>query len=110
MLSAYTIKNDEWKKISLAGKNGKAWLKDSVDGRAKIVIAHTDTAQTAGSPVGDNIPLGSALDLDIDIAYTLPETGDPKDSEVLSADNGNDIYYATLRDQGEDAIIIVDFV
>jgi hypothetical protein len=109
-LNKHTIKKGEWKKISNAGENGKAWMKDTIDGTAIIVIAHTDTTQTGGSPVGDNIPLGSALDLDIEIGYTLPQNGDPFYSAELTADNASDIYYATLKDEGSDCEIIADFI
>ena len=110
MLAKKTITNGEWKKISLAGQNGKAWIWDTGDGIAKILIAHTDTVQTGVTPIGDNIPILDALDLSIDIGYVLDQSGNPKNSEILNADNGNDIYYATLIDEGEDAKIITDFI
>jgi hypothetical protein len=106
MLSKLTITNGEWKKISDAGENGMAWLKDTGDGTAKIMIAHTVTEQTPT----DDIPVGSAVDLAVDVGYTLPQTGNPADSVPLSADSASDIYYATLIDIGEDAEIIVDFI
>jgi len=106
-LNQYTITNGQWKKISLAGQNGKAWMKSvGNDGSSKVVIAHTPTAQTPT----DDIPVGAAADLNIEIGYVLPQSGNPKESEILSADNASDIYYATLRDVGETCIITTDFV
>lgn len=106
----YTITYGEWKKICLAGENGKVWMKKiGSDGTSKVVIAHTDSVQTHGSPVGDNIPVDDAIDLDIEKGYVLPQSGNPHDSEKLTADNTNDIYYATLRDVDETCIITTDF-
>jgi hypothetical protein len=105
-LSKLTITNNQWKKISAAGENGMAWLCNTGDGVAKIMIAHTTAAQTPT----DDIPVGSAVDLDVTIGYTLPQSGDPNDSVALSADSASDVYYATLIDVGEDAQIIVDFI
>lgn len=98
----------QWKKISNAGENGKAWVKNtgSNGGRCKVLIAHTDTTQTPG----DNIPIGSAVDLDKEISYTLSSSGQVEDSEPLSANNANDIYYATLRNEVNGVKLTVDFV
>ena len=102
-----TITYGFWKKLSLAGQNGKAWMKEvGPDGTSKLVIAHTNTTQTPT----DDIPVGVAVNLNINIGYTLPNSGNPKESEELAADNANDIYYATLRDINETCKIIVDFI
>ena len=110
-LSKLTITNGQWKKLSNAGQNGKAWMKTvGSDGSSRVIISHTPTAQTAGSPIGDNIPVGSAINLDAGTGYILPLNGDPLLSDILAADNSSDIYYATLLDAGETCEIIVDFV
>lgn len=106
-LVKHTITNGFWKKISLAGQNGKAWMKHvGDDGTSKVVIAHTVSAQTPS----DNIAVGIAVNLDIDLGYVLPQSGDPYYSEILTADTTADIYYATLRDAGETCEIIADFI
>jgi hypothetical protein len=98
----------QWKKISLAGQNGTAWMNEvGNDGSSRVMIAHTESVQTAGTPLGDNIPWASAVNLNKNVGYQLSEDGIV--SPVFSADNANDIYYATLLDVGEDCKIIVDF-
>lgn len=98
----------QWKRLSLAGQNGKAWVKNTGNdtGKCKVLIAHADTTQTPT----DNIPIGAALNLDKEISYTVPNSGDPMDSEILSASNANDIYYATLRNDVTGVKLTVDFV
>jgi hypothetical protein len=108
MLSNKTVIKGQWKKISLAGEDGVAWINKYTGNTEPVVlIAHTDTIQTHGSPVGDNIPWGDALDLDVDTAYQLPPDG--RISDELFADNGNDIFYATIKHVGESVDLTVDF-
>lgn len=103
MLAKYTVTYGYWKKISGAGQTGSAWLKNTEDGSARIAIAHTETVQTPA----DNILWASAVDLDREIAYYLPQDFQP--SAILEADSPTDIFYATLLDADETAEIIVDF-
>jgi hypothetical protein len=100
-LSNETLTGGQWKKISLAGTSGSAW-KYNTDKYSPILIAHSDQTQ---SPT-DNIPYGSETGFSRNAAYILPDTGI---SDVLEADNGNDIYYATINEIGETAEIVVDF-
>jgi len=103
-LNKLIITNGFWKKLSTAGYSGTAWMKNvGPDGTSKVVIAHTTSTQ----PQPDDVPVGTAVDLDIEIGYVLSQSGSV--SNQLTADNGNDIYYATLRDVGETCEIIVDF-
>lgn len=102
MLANYTITAGYWKKISVAGQTGTAWLKSANGFRPNIKIAHTSSVQ---SPT-DNIPVASAVDLDVDIAYSLPKH---RISDELVQDDSNDIFYATLINTGKTCIITVDF-
>jgi hypothetical protein len=116
-LSKLTLTNGEWKKISLAGQDGTAWLKSYSGVNPVIVIAHTDDAQTYDIPdddpdagvVDDNIPYASAVGLDVDASYRLPYM-DMRISDPLTADNNNDVFYATILNTGATCEIVVDFV
>ena len=103
-LSKFTLTNGEWKKISVAGKSGAAWIKKHTGVHSTILIAHTTAVQTFAG--GDDIPYADAVDLSIDIAYELPLD---RISDELSADGLTDIFYATIRDASETCEIIVDF-
>lgn len=104
-LAKYTLTNGQWKKISGAGQSGAAWLKSFSGVKPIIVIAHTDSAQTPA----DDIPVGSAVNLDVDIAYRLP-FADLEISRELTADNVDDIFYATILNDGKTCEIISDFI
>lgn len=100
----HTITNGQWKKISTIGQSGAAWVNQvGFDGSSRIIISHTDTVQ---APT-DNIPWASAVHLDENIGFLLEQRGGI--SPVLEANNGNDVFYATLLDDGETAQIQVDF-
>jgi hypothetical protein len=103
-----TVTYGEWKKLSAVGEDGRVWMGKFLGSRKpNILIAHTDSVQTGGSPTGDNIPWATGVDLDKAITYLLPLDG--RISDPLYADNGNDIYYATIVDSGQSVELIVDF-
>ena len=99
-----TLTKGFWKKISTVGQSGSAW-RHAMDKGSIIKIAHSDQAQTPN----DNIPHGIETGFSVDASYSLPEIGI---SDVLEADNGNDIFYATLVNgiTGATAKIITDFI
>jgi len=103
MLASYTLTNGEWKKISAAGEDGHCWLKSFNGSNPIIKISHTDQVQ---DPV-DDIEYDETTDLDIDIAYRLP---DKRISDALTSDNGSDIFYATILNTDKTCEIITDFI
>lgn len=107
MLDNKTVIQGQWKKLSAAGEDGNVWIHKYISGTpVNVLIAHTGSVQTHGSPVGDNIPVGDAVDLDIDETYLLPHD---RISDNLFADDSNDIYYATLLPQSKSVELTVDF-
>lgn len=101
-LNNYTITNGQWKKISNAGQTGAVWWITANGFDPIILIAHS----TAGQTPSDDIPLASATGLDIDITYRVPFD---RISDVLTPDDANDIFYATLLNSGKTAVITADF-
>lgn len=107
MLSNKTIIQGQWKKISAAGEDGNTRINKNLgSSMPSVLIVHTDSAQPAGSPAGDNIPLATAVDLSIEAAYLQPND---RISDGLYSDNGNDIYYATVLGVDQSVELVVDF-
>ena len=102
MLSSFTLTQGFWKKISSWGQSGTAWLKSFSGSDPVIKIAHTDSAQNPA----DDIPIADAVDLNKDIAYRLPQH---EISAELTADNYDDVFYATIENSGATCEIIADF-
>jgi hypothetical protein len=114
MLANYTLTNGYWKKISSAGESGVAWLKSANGFNPNIKIVHTDSVQTYNpdddpdqGALDDNIPYDDAIDINIDIAYTLPLHDI---SAELTADSASDVFYATVINDGKTCIITTDFI
>lgn len=104
MLSKLTIVYGQWKKISTAGQDGIARVNKYLGNvLPNVLIAHTDSTQT---PDLDNFLWAAAVDLDIEASYLLPEN---RISDGLYADNGSDIYYATILQPAESVQLVVDF-
>lgn len=101
-LAKHTLTNGYWKKISIPGETGVLWWKTANGFDPIILIAHS----TVGQVPGDNIPLESAAGLYIDTAYRVPLE---RISDVLTPDDSNDIFYATLLNTGKTCEIITDF-
>lgn len=101
-LASYTLTNGQWKKISSAGYSGAAWLKSANGFNPSIIISHTEAPQNPA----DDIDYANAVNLDIDIAYTLPQHGS---SEELIPDSASDIFYATILNTNKTCEIIADF-
>lgn len=102
MLANYTLTQGQWKKISAAGETGNAWCKSANGFDPIILIAHS----TAGQTPSDDIPLASATELDIESSYRIPID---RISDVLTPDDVNDIFYATLLNLGKTCVITTDF-
>ena len=102
-LSKKTVIYGQWKKISLVGQDGVARVNKYLGNKLpNVLIAHTDSVQTPS----DNIIWASAVNLDVGASYLLPEN---RISDGLYADNGNDIYYATVSHPSESVQLVVDF-
>lgn len=102
-LSKKTVIYGYWKKISLVGQDGIARVNKYLGNKLpNVLIAHTDSVQTPS----DDILWASATNLDVDASYLLPEN---RISDGLYADNGSDIYYATILQPGESVQLVVDF-
>ena len=103
-LSNKTIIYGQWKKISTAGQDGVASVNKYLGNvLPSVLIAHTDGTQT---PDLDDFLWAAAVNLDIDASYLLPEN---RISDGLYADNGSDIYYATVLQPEESVQLVVDF-
>jgi hypothetical protein len=112
-LANFTLTAGYWRKISTAGQSGAAWLKSADGFSPNIKIVHTASVQTYNpdddpdlGALDDNIPYASAVGMDIDVAYNLPQNGI---SAELTADSVSDVFYATVVNTGKTAIITVDF-
>lgn len=99
MINKFDLTPGIWKKISAAGQSGTTWQKD-LENKARIYISHTDQEG------GDDIAIGSTVNLEIECSAMLPI--DAKPSLALIADNGNDVFYATII--GADGKIITDMI
>ena len=102
MINSFEITVGFWKKISNAGESGSAWPK-IIDSSDNILISHTE------SEGGDDIPIGSTINMDLSRAYPLNRS--PKDLVLLEADGVTDVYYASLINDkdGAGATILADF-
>jgi hypothetical protein len=108
-MNRFLVTVGEWRKISDAGQNGTCWIWDTGDGNTTIIVAHTDSVQTHGTPTGDNIPVGDAVGLSVDTGKQIKNDGSV--SPVLIANNASDIYYATKLDSdANDVTLISDMV
>jgi len=103
MIENFTLTYGYWKKISTAGQTGKAWLKSYNGSHPVIKIGHTSEAQNPA----DDIPILETTDkLNISASYRLPITDNP---DILTPDDENDIFYATIRNADKTCEINVDF-
>lgn len=105
MMVTYTITKNVWKKISDAGEYGTAWRKSANGFTPHLLFCHSDSVQTPS----DDIPLASAVDLDVDSSLVW-KTGEV--TPVLEAENGNDLWYVTFRNgaAGATCEITADFL
>ena len=86
--------------ISAAGESGIAWMKEDQsenEGQAEVYVYHTG----AGAPSAATI-YGEGKRL------YLPDSN--HDTLTISADDGSDIFYATCKNTGDKADIIVDVI
>ena len=70
MIKKFDLTPGEWKKISDAGESGTCWQKD-LKNKSTIYVSHTDQEG------GDNIPVGSTVNMDIDLSAVLPLDSKP---------------------------------
>ncbi len=100
MITAKNITGIAVLPITTAGQSGSAWLDedhDGAEGRTDVRIYHTDTGTPSIATVRT---LGKRL--------FAPSSN--MDVLIMSADSGNDIYYAVCHNDNDKAIALVDVV
>lgn len=104
-LAKHTLTNGKWKKISTAGTDGVAWLKDYNGITPRVLISHSESVIALDG--NDEVLYASASPLDVDIAYRMPIND--RTSDALVSDSASDIFYATILGTSKTCDIIVDF-
>lgn len=98
MIVQYSITADVWTPISTAGQSGTCWLDEQGDGAAGNVdvrIWHGESAP------GDS---------QITMAKRVYMPRGNQDIMQISADSGDDVYYARCANDGDAATLSVDVI
>lgn len=102
MMNRITVTKGYWRKIGNAGESGTAWIASADGFTPRLVFSHSKNETFLG---GDNIPYASGVTLDEDIGLSWKTN---KVTPVLEAEDGDDIWYVTVRN-GDTCDVIADF-